>query len=564
MIRNVGGIRKLPAPRPAAPGSTRSGRAQCRPCPTPRPPLPLPSRRRRPRPAQACSPASGAGRGGVAGSPTSRSSVVLVLVAALVAGVVVVRSSFPQTEGEIAVPGLEGEVEVVRDAAGHPAGVRRQLATTCSTRRASCRRRTGSTRWTSAATSPPVGSRRCSARTPSRPTSSSARWAGAGSRRRSSPCSSPATLGYLEAFSDGVNAYIESHTPSEMSLEYSVLALNGLDYAAEEWTPGRLGGLAQGDGLGPARQHGGRDQPGDPRRPAQRVRHRRAVSALPLRPAPADRRPGRRRRRRLRVRRRPQGGTRKPARPAYSPQMVARPHRPQDRARGAPRDARPRRRAGQQRLGGRRRPLHDRPADPRQRPAPRRLGARHLVPDGPALHRVSEECPFDVTGFTFAGLPGVVIGHNQDDRLGLHQPRPRRGRPLPGEDRGAALRVRRRAARPRAARRDDRGPRPRRAVHLHGALDAARAAALRRLRRAEHGRRQLPGRGRRPRARQRLRRRDGVDGAGAEQHRRRDLRPQRRPATGTSSARPPATSPSPARTWSTPTPRATSATRRPA
>ena len=40
--------------------------------------------------------------------------------------------------------------------------------------------------------------------------------------------------------------------------------------------------------------------------------------------------------------------------------------------------------------------------------------ARHLVPDGAALHaRVDAACPFDVAGFTFAGLPGVVIGHNR-------------------------------------------------------------------------------------------------------------------------------------------------------
>ena len=26
---------------------------------------------------------------------------------------------------------------------------------------------------------------------------------------------------------------------------------------------------------------------------------------------------------------------------------------------------------------------------------------------------LSEACPFDTTGFTFAGVPGVVIGHNQ-------------------------------------------------------------------------------------------------------------------------------------------------------
>ena len=32
---------------------------------------------------------------------------------------------------------------------------------------------------------------------------------------------------------------------------------------------------------------------------------------------------------------------------------------------------------------------------------------------------VTEECPFDVTGFTFAGLPGVVIGHNQEIAWGF-------------------------------------------------------------------------------------------------------------------------------------------------
>lgn len=32
---------------------------------------------------------------------------------------------------------------------------------------------------------------------------------------------------------------------------------------------------------------------------------------------------------------------------------------------------------------------------------------------------VSEACPFDVTGYTFAGFPGVVIGHNQDVAWGF-------------------------------------------------------------------------------------------------------------------------------------------------
>jgi penicillin amidase len=32
---------------------------------------------------------------------------------------------------------------------------------------------------------------------------------------------------------------------------------------------------------------------------------------------------------------------------------------------------------------------------------------------------VSDKCPYDVTGYTFAGMPGVVIGHNQDIAWGL-------------------------------------------------------------------------------------------------------------------------------------------------
>nr|MBA2560486.1 penicillin acylase family protein [Propionibacteriales bacterium] len=34
-------------------------------------------------------------------------------------------------------------------------------------------------------------------------------------------------------------------------------------------------------------------------------------------------------------------------------------------------------------------------------------------------NQVSRECPFDVSGFTFAGLPGIVIGHNADVAWGF-------------------------------------------------------------------------------------------------------------------------------------------------
>ena len=51
----------------------------------------------------------------------------------------------------------------------------------------------------------------------------------------------------------------------------------------------------------------------------------------------------------------------------------------------------------------------------------------HLAPKLPSVwyqmglhcNKVTAECPFDVSGYTFAGLPGVVIGHNQDISWGM-------------------------------------------------------------------------------------------------------------------------------------------------
>ena len=45
------------------------------------------------------------------------------------------------------------------------------------------------------------------------------------------------TRGHLEAFSAGVNAYISERSPSELALEYRVLALTGISFEIEPWTP---------------------------------------------------------------------------------------------------------------------------------------------------------------------------------------------------------------------------------------------------------------------------------------------------------------------------------------
>lgn len=45
------------------------------------------------------------------------------------------------------------------------------------------------------------------------------------------------TLGYYEAYAEGVNAYLASRSGSELSLEYAVLGIQNPDYAPEPWEP---------------------------------------------------------------------------------------------------------------------------------------------------------------------------------------------------------------------------------------------------------------------------------------------------------------------------------------
>lgn len=47
----------------------------------------------------------------------------------------------------------------------------------------------------------------------------------------------PDILAELQAFSDGVNAYIGSRTPGQLALEYRILGLTGVESDVAEWTP---------------------------------------------------------------------------------------------------------------------------------------------------------------------------------------------------------------------------------------------------------------------------------------------------------------------------------------
>lgn len=45
------------------------------------------------------------------------------------------------------------------------------------------------------------------------------------------------TLGYLQAFSDGVNAYILNRAPGQLAFEYNVLGITGVSFDIQPWTP---------------------------------------------------------------------------------------------------------------------------------------------------------------------------------------------------------------------------------------------------------------------------------------------------------------------------------------
>ena len=175
---------------------------------------------------------------------------------------------------------------------------------------------------------------------------------------------------------------------------------------------------------------------------------------------------------------------------------------------------------------------------------------------------LSEECPLDVAGFTFSGVPGVIIGHNAAHRLGVHQPGTRRQRPVPRAGRGATGTAMTAGCCPLTIRHETIKVRGGDDFRLtiretgHGPLlsdvstELSSVGANARIAR------------RRRRPRQRVRRLARLDGADPGHHRGRDLRARPRERLGGVPGGGRATSPCPRRTWSTPTGRGTSATRR--
>ena len=162
--------------------------------------------------------------------------LVLVLVAGLVAGVVVARRPLPQTDGTLQLPGLSDSVEVVRDAHGIP-----QLYADNSTDLFYAQGFVqAQDRFFEMDFRRHVTAGRLSELFGKSTVETDMYIRTMGWRRvaeRELDLLGPETKSYLEAYSDGVNAYLKDRSPTDLSVEYTVLGLTGLDYEPEKWTP---------------------------------------------------------------------------------------------------------------------------------------------------------------------------------------------------------------------------------------------------------------------------------------------------------------------------------------
>ena len=343
--------------------------------------------------------------------------LVLVLVAGLVAGVATVRRPFPEVSGEIEVPGLVAEVDVLRDANG----IAQVYADTAEDLFYAQGFVHAQDRFFEMDFRRHVTAGRLAELLGEDALETDMYIRAMGWRRiaeQELALLAPETVAYLEAYSAGVNAYIDSHSPSRMALEYSVLALNGLDYTPEEWTPvdsvSWLKAMAW-DLRGNMAE--------EIARATMSARHSAEEIAALYPPYPYDRH-------------RPivdQGGvvdgvfepeasgssTRRPTRPPLSDAVLdaledlnrSLEQMPELLGRGSGIGSNSWVVSGERSTTG----------------MPLLANDPHLGITVPGIwyqmglhcREVTDACPFDVSGFTFSGLPGVVIGHNRQVAWGF-------------------------------------------------------------------------------------------------------------------------------------------------
>jgi penicillin G amidase len=163
-------------------------------------------------------------------------ALTLALVASSVAVVRAVRDALPETEGSVVVAGLVSPVTIRRDAAGVP-HVRAETATDLFFGQGFVQaqdrfaqmdmRRLAAEGRLSELFGPRTLDQDKLARTLD--------WERLAQRELR--LLSPRTMAWLEAFSAGVNAYLADKDAEELSLEYDLLQLQGVDHEPERWSP---------------------------------------------------------------------------------------------------------------------------------------------------------------------------------------------------------------------------------------------------------------------------------------------------------------------------------------
>ena len=345
--------------------------------------------------------------------------VVVLAVSASVFAVVTVRRSFPQVDGQVNVVGLRDQVEVIRDSNGIPqiyADNPTDLFYTQGYVQAQDRffemdfRR----HLTAGRLSELVGADAIE-------TDKFVRTLGwRDVARRELEQLSPSTRRYLEAYSDGVNAYIEDKSAGELSLEYTVLSVTGPDYVPEPWTP--VDSVAWLKAMAWDLRSNMDDE-------IDRVLATQDLSAAQVeelypsypykRHDPIVTKGG------IRKGRFQSGSDASLSRAAPPPQLsadtisVLRGIR--DAARNLP-DV-----LSSDSLKGLGSNSWVVSGDHTKSGSPLLVNDPHLAPSMPGVwyqmglhcNEVTMSCPFDVSGFTFAGMPGVIIGHNDRIAWGL-------------------------------------------------------------------------------------------------------------------------------------------------
>ena len=162
--------------------------------------------------------------------------LVLVLVVGLVTGVVLARRPLPQTDGELDLPGLRSSVTVIRDDHGIPqlygdsledlmraqgfVHAQERFFEMDVRRHVTAGRLSelfGDTALETDEFIRTMGWRRVA--------------------EQELAMIKPETRAALEAYADGVNAYLDARSPTELAVEYTVLRAGGLEYQPEPWTP---------------------------------------------------------------------------------------------------------------------------------------------------------------------------------------------------------------------------------------------------------------------------------------------------------------------------------------